>query len=35
MSAHFESAISLPLPISERRARTTADATVAAVQNGT
>jgi len=35
MSAHFESAISRLRPTSERRARTTAVATLAAAQNGT
>src|SRR5665213_668227 len=35
MSAHFESAIPCLRPTSERRARTTAVATLAAAQNGT
>jgi hypothetical protein len=35
MSAHFKSAISRLRPTSERRARTTAVATLAAAQNGT
>ncbi len=35
MSAHFESAISRLRPTSERRARTTAVATLVAAQNGT
>jgi len=35
MSAHFESAISRLRPTSERRARTTAVATLTAAQNGT